>query len=204
LGGDIGSPQLTGAFQVTNFSRQNVAQERQERGERSERGGRRPRNKEEGKSDSDQFESVIQIKRCAAVVKGGRRFSFNALVVVGDKKGSVSFGYAKAKEVPPAVDKAVKTASRSMQKVPLRGSTIPHQVTGRFGASKVLLIPAAPGTGIIAGRGVRDVVVAAGIHDILTKNLGSTNPINVVKATLDGLSKLRTRESVSEMRGVTL
>jgi small subunit ribosomal protein S5 len=179
-----------------------VAQEKQERGGG---GGERRRNrKEEGKSDSDQFESVIQIKRCAAVVKGGRRFSFNALVVVGDKRGSVSFGYGKAKEVPPAVDKAVKSASRRMKKVPMRGSTIPHRVTGRYGASKVLLIPAAPGTGIIAGRGVRDVVVAAGIHDILTKNLGSTNPINVVKATLDGLSKLRTRESVAELRGVTL
>lgn len=176
-----------------------MAQEKQDR----ERGGRRGK-REEGRSESDQFESVIQIKRCACVVKGGRRFSFNALVVVGDKRGSVSFGYAKAKEVPPAVDKAVKSASRRMTKVPMKGTTIPHRVIGRFGGSKVLLMPAAPGTGIIAGRGVRDVVVAAGIHDILTKNLGSTNPINVVKATLDGLRRLRTRETVSEMRGVTL
>jgi small subunit ribosomal protein S5 len=183
-----------------------VAQERQQ----EQRGGKRGRRDEGGpgggggRSESDQFESVIQIKRCAAVVKGGRRFSFNALVVIGDKRGSVAFGYGKAKEVPPAVEKAVKSAQRRMLKVPVRGTTIPHQVVGRFGASKVLLIPAAPGTGIIAGRGVRDVVVAAGIHDILTKNLGSTNPINVVKATLDGLSRLRTRESVGEMRGVNV
>jgi small subunit ribosomal protein S5 len=183
-----------------------VAQEKQQ-GE--QRGGKRGRRDDSGgggggRGESDQYESVIQIKRCAAVVKGGRRFSFNALVVIGDKRGSVALGYAKAKEVPPAVDKAVKSAQRRMMKVPVRGTTIPHQVVGRFGASKVLLIPAAPGTGIIAGRGVRDVVVAAGIHDILTKNLGSTNPINVVKATLDGLSRLRTRESVGEMRGVNL
>lgn len=147
---------------------------------------------------------MIEIKRCAAVVKGGRRFSFNALVVVGDKAGSVSWGYAKAKEVPPAVDKAVKQALRKQVKVPMRGATIPHRVTGRFGSSKVLLIPAAPGTGVIAGRGVRDVMVAAGIQDVLTKNLGSTNPINVVKATIDGLSRLRTREQVAELRGVAL
>lgn len=165
--------------------------------------GRRGR-KDEGRANPDHYESVIQIKRCAAVVKGGRRFSFNALVVVGDKKGRVAFGYGKAKEVPPAVDKAVKSAEKDLKTVPMRGSTIPHRVTGRFGASKVLLIPAAPGTGIIAGRGVRDVMVAAGIHDILTKNLGSTNPVNVVKATLDGLSKLRTRESIAELRGVTV
>ena len=168
-----------------------------------ERQGRRGR-KEDDSSGSDQFESVIEIKRCAAVVKGGRRFSFNALVVVGDKAGSVSWGYAKAKEVPPAVDKAVKQALRKQVKVPMRGATIPHRVTGRFGSSKVLLIPAAPGTGVIAGRGVRDVMVAAGIQDVLTKNLGSTNPINVVKATIDGLSRLRTREQVAELRGVAL
>jgi small subunit ribosomal protein S5 len=180
-----------------------VAQEKQQE-QRGKRGRRDEGGGGGGRSESDQYESVIQIKRCAAVVKGGRRFSFNALVIIGDKRGSVALGYAKAKEVPPAVEKAVKSAQRKMMKVNVRGTTIPHQVVGRFGASKVLLIPAAPGTGIIAGRGVRDVVVAAGIHDILTKNLGSTNPINVVKATLDGLSRLRTRESVAEMRGVNL
>lgn len=168
-----------------------------------ERQGRRGR-KDDESGGPDHFESVIEIKRCAAVVKGGRRFSFNALVVVGDKAGSVSWGYAKAKEVPPAVDKAVKQALRKQVKVPMRGATIPHRVTGRFGSSKVLLIPAAPGTGVIAGRGVRDVMVAAGIQDVLTKNLGSTNPINVVKATIDGLSRLRTREQVAELRGVAL
>lgn len=170
-----------------------MAQDRQRRGK-----------KDDDRQSADHFESVIEIKRCAAVVKGGRRFSFNALVVVGDKKGSAAYGYAKAKEVPPAVDKAVKQALRRQVKVSMKGATIPHRVTGRFGASKVLLIPAAPGTGIIAGRGVRDVMVAAGIQDILTKNLGSTNPINVVKATLDGLSKLRTRDDVAQLRGVTL
>lgn len=171
--------------------------------DRQERGGRRGK-KDDSRGNPDQFESVIQIKRCAAVVKGGRRFSFNALVVIGDKKGSVACGYGKAKEVPPAVDKAVKSAGRNMLKVPMKGTTIPHRVIGRFGASRVLLMPAAPGTGIIAGRGVRDVVVGAGIHDILTKNLGSTNPVNVVKATLNGLSKLRSRETIEALRGVAI
>lgn len=178
-----------------------MAQEKQAREPRGRRGKRDDNRKDQG---ANQYESVIQIKRCAAVVKGGRRFSFNALVVVGDKAGNVSYGYAKAKEVPPAVDKAVKTASRKMLTVKTRGTTIPHRIIGRYGAAKVLLMPAAPGTGIIAGRGVRDVLVAAGIHDILTKNLGSTNPINVVKATIDGLSRLRTRDSVGQLRGVTL
>ncbi|MFO0948859.1 MAG: 30S ribosomal protein S5 [Planctomycetota bacterium] len=150
------------------------------------------------------FESVVQIKRCAAVVKGGRRFSFNALVIVGDKRGSVGIGYAKAKEVPPAVDKAVKRAHKRMNKISLRGTTLPHRVIGRYGSARVILLPAAPGTGVIAGRGVRDVMVAAGVTDVLTKCIGSTNPINVVKATIAGLNKLRTREQVAELRGVTL
>lgn len=164
----------------------------------------RGRGQGEGRKESDMFESVVQIKRCAAVVKGGRRFSFNAVVVVGDKKGQVGYGYGKAKEVPQAVDKAVKRAHKDMIKVRMRGSTIPHRIIGRYGASRVILIPAAPGTGVIAGRGVRDVLVAAGVHDILTKCLGSTNPMNAIKATIAGLAGLRSRAEVAELRGVTL
>lgn len=162
------------------------------------------RDRGEGRKESDMLESVVQIKRCAAVVKGGRRFSFNALVIVGDKRGQVGIGYGKAKEVPPAVEKAVKSAHKQMNRVPMKGTTIPHRVVGRHGAAVVILLPAAPGTGVIAGRGVRDVMVAAGISDVLTKCLGSTNPINVVKATLNGLKALRTREQVAELRGVSL
>lgn len=152
-------------------------------------------------------ERVVKIRRCAAVVKGGRRFSFNALVVVGDKSGRVSWGYGKANEVPPAVEKAAKDAQETLKrqrKVSLRGHTIPHKVIGRFGASKVILVPAGPGTGVKAGPGVRDVLECAGIHNILTKTHGSNNPINLVKATIDGLLQLRTREEVAALRGVTL
>jgi small subunit ribosomal protein S5 len=152
-------------------------------------------------------ERVVKIRRCAAVVKGGRRFSFNALVVVGDRHGRVSWGYGKANEVPPAVEKAVKDAQETMKrqkKIPLRGETIPHRVIGQFGGSRVILVPAGPGTGVKAGPGVRDVLEACGIHNILTKTHGSTNPINLVKATIQGLLLLRTREDVARLRGVTL
>src|ERR687883_1752838 len=145
-------------------------------------------------------ERVIKIRRCAAVVKGGRRFSFNALVVVGDKNGRVAFGYGKANEVPPAVEKALKDAHETIKRQPrilMRHQTIPHRVIGRYGASKVIMVPAGPGTGLKAGPGVREVLQAAGIANILTKVHGSTNPINLVKATLDGLSQLRTREQVA-------
>lgn len=168
------------------------------------RGGRGRSQGDGRRKEAEGFESVVQIKRCAAVVKGGRRFSFNALVVVGDRDGSVGIGYGKAKEVPPAVDKAVKSANKRMVKVALKGTTIPHRVIGRFGAARVIMIPAAPGTGVIAGRGVRDVMQAVGVTDVLTKCIGSTNPLNVVKATLAGLEKLRTREQVAELREVTL
>ena len=150
---------------------------------------------------------VVKIRRCAAVVKGGRRFSFNALVVVGDENGRVSYGYGKANEVPPAVEKATKDAQETlkrMRRVSMKGDTIPHRVIGKFGASRVILVPAGPGTGVKAGPGVRDVLDAAGIHNILTKVHGSTNAINLVKATIDGLKQLRTREEVAELRGVTL
>jgi len=150
---------------------------------------------------------VIKIRRCAAVVKGGRRFSFNALVVVGDNKGRVACGYGKANEVPPAVEKATKDASEALKrqkKVSLKGDTIPHRVIGKYGASKVVMVPAGPGTGVKAGPGVRDVLVVCGVRNILTKVHGSTNPINLVKATIAGLLQLRTRDEVARLRGVTL
>jgi small subunit ribosomal protein S5 len=138
------------------------------------------------------------------VVKGGRRFSFAALVVTGDGNGRVGYGYGKAIEVPLAVDKATKQSNRTQMSVPIVGTTIPHQVLGEFRASRVLLLPAKPGTGIIAGDCVRSVVEAVGITDILTKAYGSTNPLNLVKATLDALKKLRTREQIERLRGVSL
>ena len=162
----------------------------------------------ERESRQDGFDDyVVKIRRCAAVVKGGRRFSFNALVVVGDTRGRVAYGYGKANEVPPAVEKATKDAEGRMkrqQRVSLRGDTIPHRVVGKYGASKVILVPAGPGTGVKAGPGVRDVLVVCGVRNILTKVHGSTNPINLVKATIEGLLQLRTREEVARLRGVTL
>lgn len=152
-------------------------------------------------------ERVVKIRRCAAVVKGGRRFSFNALVVVGDRAGRVAWGYGKANEVPPAVTKAAKDAEETLKRqkrIQLKGDTIPHRVIGRFGASRVILVPAGAGTGVKAGPGVRDVLEACGIRNILTKVHGSTNPINLVKATIQGLLQLRTREEVARLRGVTL
>jgi small subunit ribosomal protein S5 len=153
---------------------------------------------------SDSGERVIQIRRCACVVKGGRRFSFAALVVTGDSNGRVGYGYGKAIEVPLAVEKATKQSNRTQMSVPIVGTTIPHQVLGEYRASRVLLLPAKPGTGVIAGHCVRSVVEAAGITDILTKAYGSTNPLNLVKATLDALKKLRTREHIERLRGVSL
>ena len=149
---------------------------------------------------SDSGERVIQIRRCACVVKGGRRFSFAALVVTGDSNGRVGYGYGKAIEVPLAVEKATKQSNRTQVSVPIVGTTIPHQVLGEYRASQVLLLPAKPGTGVIAGHCVRSVVEAAGITDILTKAYGSTNPLNLVKATLDALKKLRTREQIERLR----
>ena len=152
----------------------------------------------------DSGESVIQIRRCACVVKGGRRFSFAALVVTGDRSGRVGYGYGKAIEVPLAVEKATKAANRSMSSCSLVNGTIPHRVIGEFRASRVLLLPAKPGTGVIAGECVRLVLEAAGVTDILTKSYGSTNPLNLVKATFDALAQLQTREEVARLRGVSL
>ncbi|MGH7199261.1 MAG: 30S ribosomal protein S5 [Planctomycetaceae bacterium] len=149
-------------------------------------------------------EKVVQIRRCACVVKGGRRFSFSAMVVVGDGNGRVGWGYGKAVEVPLAVEKAVKSAGRNTITVPIINTTIPHRVVGRYRSSKVLLLPARPGTGVIAGHCTRAVVESAGISNILTKSMGSTNPINLVKATFDGLLQLRTREDVERLRGVEI
>jgi small subunit ribosomal protein S5 len=150
------------------------------------------------------IDKVIKIRRCAAVVKGGRRFSFTAMVVVGDGQSKVGWGYGKANEVPPSVEKAVKDGTRNMVPVHLDGTTIPHTVRGRFGAAKVVLVPASPGTGVIAGAAVRAVCEACGIRDILTKCYGSTNPINLVKATMDALQQMRSKGEVERLRGVSL
>jgi small subunit ribosomal protein S5 len=146
----------------------------------------------------------VKLYRCATVVKGGRRFSFGALVVVGDKQGKVGMGYGKANEVPPAVEKGKKQAQRNMFRVPLRGTTLPHSIIGRFGASRIIMIPASAGTGVIAGAAPRAVLELAGIKDVLTKCYGSTSPKNLVKATINGLKALRTRAIVEQLRGVTL
>ncbi len=163
------------------------------------------------KNAADAFEredgledNVVQIYRCSKVVKGGRRFSFAALVVVGDRNGHVGIGYGKANEVPQAVEKGISDAKKNMITVPLKGQTIPHNIKGKCGASRVVLVPASEGTGVIAGKKLRPLLELAGIHNLLTKAYGSTSPKNLLKAGLDALSRLRQPETVADLRGVKL
>ena len=169
-------------------------------------GGRRGRKgRDRDEDDGPRYEErVIQINRCATTVKGGRRMSFSAFVAIGDKKGKVSLGFGKAKAVPNAVEKAMKDARRKMGPIALDGTTIPHEVVGRFGSARVILLPASSGTGVIAGAPVRAVLECVGVSDILTKSLGSGNPLNIAKATLAGLKTLRTKAEVEKLRGVSL
>jgi len=178
-------------------------------GDRGDRGGQqrsfRPRRERQRELDEGGVESsVVKIYRCAKVVKGGRTFSFGALVVAGDRRGSVGIGYGKANEVPMAVEKATKDARKSMLKVQLKGSTIPHVSKGRAGASTVVIVPARPGTGVTAGKSVRPVLELSGITDVLTKAYGSTSPKNLVKATIAALRQLQSKEQVEQSRGVSL
>jgi small subunit ribosomal protein S5 len=208
--GAEGAPQGVEPQQQQQQPQQQQHQDRGGRGRGGQRGGQRGGGRGRGRGDRDRGEesgvesAVVRIYRCSKVVKGGRTFSFGALVVAGDRRGNVGIGYGKANEVPPAVEKATKDARKQMIKVNLKGTTIPHQVKGTSGASTVILAPARPGTGVTAGKSVRPCVELAGITDILTKAYGSTSPKNLVKATMAALRQLQNREQVEEARGVQL
>ena len=167
------------------------------------KGGRRDDRNRDSDPKSDLIEKVVFINRCAKVVKGGRRFSFSALIVTGNRAGKVGYGFGKANEVSEAIRKASESAKKAMRLVAIRENTIPHEVIGEFGGGRVLLRPASPGTGVIAGGGVRAVIEAAGIKDVLAKSLGSSNHANVVKATIEALKGLRLREEIYKIRGFT-
>lgn len=192
---------------VDDRSRPGGAETGRGRGQgRGERRPRRGRRREERDEYQDEFSDTLVpdgIFRCSATVKGGRRLSFGALVVVGDRNGRVGAGYGKAKEVPQAIQKAIKIGRKSVERFPLVGDgTIPHEVRGRYGAAEVVLVPAGPGTGIIAGATVKTVLEMGGVHNVLTKSFGSNNRKNLVKATMDALQRLRSREDVQRLRGV--
>jgi small subunit ribosomal protein S5 len=169
-----------------------------------QKGGRGGRGRGQPMQRSKYDEEVVSINKCDKVVKGGRRSSFSAFVVLGDGKGKVGWGMAKARQVPGSIDKAVRVAERAMINFPVVHGTIPHYVEGRFGSCKVRLIPAAEGTGVIAGKSVRSVLEKLGVHNVLTKAYGSSNPINLIKATFDALEQLRTKEQYEELRGVKI
>ena len=165
---------------------------------------RGPRQDRDGDGKSDLFEKVVSVNRCAKVVKGGRRFSFSALLVVGDRNGKVGIGFGKANEVSEAVRKATEAAKKRMENFPRREGTIPHEALGVFDGARFLLHPASPGTGLIAGGVVRSVIEAAGLRDVMTKSLGSSTPSNVVRATLDALRQLRSQDTILKLRGRTI
>lgn len=179
------------------------ANERQERSERRPRGGRDGRGREREKND-DFVEKLVELNRTAKVVKGGRRFSFAALTVVGDKKGHVGYGFGKANDVTEAIRKSVDKAKHNLVYLPIRNGTVPHEAVGKYKASNVMVKPARPGTGVIAGGAVRAVMDAAGVTDIISKSLGSRSAVNVVRATFDAISQMMDAKAVAEARGKTL
>lgn len=181
------------------------AQAANQQDEKKGRGGRGGNQRNQRESRSKLYEEeVVRINRCDKVVKGGKRSSFSAFIVLGDGKGKVGFGYAKARQVPSSIDKAVRAGERNVRRFPIVKGTIPHEVEGRFGSAVVRLLPASEGTGVIAGKTVRSVLDKLGIHNVLTKSFGSNNPINLVKATMDALDQLRTKEQYEELRGTKL